>query len=299
MADPTKILLQTTIPFTEDDWNIGRFSMLKDHLASLRGPGGERLYDVTARDRDNSWADDPVLSRLDESDFDEIWLFAVDTGGGLTANDCAGITRFRKRGGGIFSTRDHNDLGSSLCTIGGVGKAHYFHTKNPDPDETRHTRDDTATSSIDYPNYHSGANGDYQRIEPAGEVHELLRRADGTAIEHFPAHPHEGAVGAPDGTAAARVIATGTSRASGRPFNLAVAFERDADARGNRLGRAIAESSFHHLADYNWDTDAGCPSFLEEPPGDGIKREPGKMSDIKAYAANLARWLAPEEADRR
>jgi hypothetical protein len=31
-------------------------------------------------------------------------------------------------------TRDHMDLGSSVCMLGGVGAAHYFHSRNPDPD---------------------------------------------------------------------------------------------------------------------------------------------------------------------
>ncbi|MEH2332928.1 hypothetical protein [Nostoc sp.] len=33
MAKPIGILLQTTIPTTEDDWSIFRFSMLQDYLA--------------------------------------------------------------------------------------------------------------------------------------------------------------------------------------------------------------------------------------------------------------------------
>jgi hypothetical protein len=45
--------------------------------------------------------------------------------------------------------------------------------------------------------------------------------------------------------------------------------------------------------DYNWDTDKGAPSFVDEPPGDGIKREPDTLSDIKTYVRNLAIWLAP------
>ncbi len=293
MSDPTKILLQTTIPTTEDDWDIGRFSLLREHLESLRDDAGEPLFEVTARDREtDANGDDIVLSKLDESEFDQLWLFAVDVGEGLTTNDCAGITSFRQRGGGILSTRDHNDLGSSLCTLGGIGAAHYFHSKNPDPDETRHQRDDQVTTNIDFPNYHSGANGDYQIIEPAGELHELLQREDGSAIQYFPSHPHEGGVGAPEDCNAASVIATGKSKVTGRDFNLVVAFDRDNDKHGNHLGRAIAESSFHHLVDYNWDTDAGCPTFLEEPPGDGYKRDPAALDDIKRYVENVARWLS-------
>ena len=290
----TKILLQTTIPYTEDDWHIGRFSRLKQHLESLRDGSGRSLYEIVARDREvNSDGSDPVMLGLADSDFDQLWLFAVDTGDGLSKEDCASITDFRKRGGGMLVTRDHFDLGSSVCTLGGVGAAHYFHSTNPDPDPTRHRRDDQANKSIDYPNYHSGANGDYQRIVVEAP-HELLRRSDRSFIEYFPAHPHEGGVGAPPDDASAKVIATGMSLTTGRLFNLIVAFERSHDDNGNHLGRAIAESSFHHLVDYNWDTDMGAPTFLEEPPGDGIKRDPSALADVKQYAANAAAWLRSE-----
>ncbi len=267
--------------------------MLANHLRSLRNDGGDPLYEISARDREvDVERNDAVLSVLDTSGFDELWLFAVDVGDGLTKADCEGITRFRKRGGGILSMRDHNDLGSSLCTLGGIGAAHYFHSKNPDPDPKRHCRDDQDTLSIDYPNYHSGSNGDYQKIEAVGEIHELLKRPDGSAIEYFPAHPHEGGIGAPGNDPSARVIATGTSKASGCSFNLIVAFEKCDDGHGNHCGRAIAESSFHHFVDYNWDTDSGCPTGLSEPPGDGIKRQPERLNDIKQYVENAVRWLA-------
>lgn len=296
MDKPIRILLQTTIPKTEDDWHIGRFRLLHDHLASLTDEAGKPLCAVTARNIEhNADGDDAVLSRLDSSDFDELWLFAVDTGKGLTTGDCEGITRFRQRGGGILATRDHQDLGSSLCTLGGIGRAHFFHTQNPEPDETRHAVDDNVTKNISWPNYHSGSNGDYQKITATEPVHDLLRNPSSASgvIEFFPSHPHEGAVGVPEGESHARVIATGKSQVSGHDFNLIVAFERATDDHGNTLGRAIAESSFHHLVDYNWDTEAGCPGFVEESPGDGYKKEPRALEDIKTYVGNAALWLAP------
>ena len=294
MNRPIRILLQTTIARADDDWSAARFSLLGGHLASLTGADGRPLCEVTARDRERDAAgDDPVLSALDRTDFDELWLFAVDTGDGLTEADCRGITRFRQRGGGLLTTRDHQDLGSSLCTLGGVGAAHFFHTRNPEPDESRRRADDPYTADISWPNYHSGANGDFQEVTPTEPVHELLRRPGGV-IRYFPAHPHEGAVGVPEGERHARVIATGRSKATGRPFNLAVAFERERDGHGNTLGRAVAESSFHHFVDYNLDTSKGAPSFVTEPPGDGYRRRPEALEDIKTYARNLALWLAPE-----
>jgi hypothetical protein len=292
MSKPVKILLQTTIPEIEDDWHIGRFSLLAEHLRSLKGAEGGPLYDVTTRSHEkDETGNDPLLSSLDESEFDQLWLFAVDTGTGLTSADCAGITSFRKRGGSIFSTRDHFDLGSSLCTLGGIGAAHYFHSINPDPDPDRNRRDDVLTTEIDYPNYHSGSNGDYQQIEVI-VPHELLKRTDGSFIEFFPAHPHEGGIGAPDPSA--NVIAMGKSKATGRSFNLVVAFENSVDKNGNNCGRAIAESSFHHVVDYNWNTDMGCPSFVAEPAGEGYQRNPKALDDIKQYVSNVARWLSPD-----
>ena len=293
MKSPIRVLLQTTIPFVEDDWHIDRFSLLRDELSSRKDESGNPVFDVTTRNRESDAAgNDPVLSSLDATDFDELWLFAVDTGDGLTTADCEGITRFRQRGGGILTTRDHQDLGASLCSLGGIGRAHFFHSKHPEPDSSRHVPDDTVTTSISWPNYHSGANGDYQTIKVEAP-HEVLRNPASTTgmIQFFPAHPHEGAVGVPENEKDARVIASGKSETTGRPFNLVVAFESSQDNHGNQLGRGIAESSFHHFADYNWDTEMGCPTFVAEPPGDGYKRNPRALEDIKTYVTNVARWL--------
>ena len=187
---------------------------------------------------------------------------------------------------GILVTRDHQDLGSSICNIGGIGAAHFFHSRNVDPDPSRRARDDRDAANIDWPNYHSGSNGDYQRIQVEGDRHPLLEREDGSTIEWFPAHPHEGGVGAPPSDPTARVIATGTSTVTHRPFNLAVAFEG-----GAKFGRGVAESSFHHFCDYNWDPRAGCPSFVAEPPGDDVVRNPARLADITTYVRNVATWL--------
>jgi len=289
MASPIKILLQTTIPTVEDDWNISRFSMLRDYLAGLTDADGAPLFDVTARDRTAPGTPDPVLSTLDQSDYDSLWLFAVDTGDGLTPEDCEAISRFRQAGRGLMVTRDHMDLGCSVCTLGGVGEAHFFHSKHLDPDASRHVIDDQETSYILWPNYHSGANGDYQEIEIHGDPHPVLRDADAPTglIRFLPAHPHEGAVGVPADDLTARVIATGTSKVTGRAFNIAVAFEPSESG-----GPAWAESTFHHFADYNWDPTAGCPSFVSEAPGDALAGSPEAQASVRAYVRNLALWLA-------
>lgn len=293
MDQPIRILLQTTIPPAADDWSIARFNHLANFLRSQRDDQGRVIFEMTARDRDPLGAPDSLLSKLDQSDFDEMWLLAVDVGNGLTTEDCAGISRFRRKGGGLLVTRDHMDLGSSVCTLGGVGKAHHFHTKNPDPDLSKREIDDPYTTYISWPNYHSGANGDFQTIEVTGPVHPVLSNplSPTGAIRFLPSHPHEGAVSAPEGEEA-RVIASGTSKVTGQRFNIAVAFEPGAAG-----GPAIAHSTFHHFADYNWDIGAGAPSFVSEPPGDGMQRMPDALADTHRYVRNAALWLAGRRTD--
>lgn len=291
-----RILVQTTIAHAAEDWTIDRFSRLVQLLSEQRHENGDAqrdtnaqpMFDVIARNREPGDAPDSVLATLDESAIDVLWLLAVDTGHGLHPQECRAIERFRRRGGGVMVARDHMDLGSSVCGLEGIGLAHHFHTRNQEADEKRRVNDDTATSYIHWPNYHSGRNGDYQELQVCGAVHPVLADpASATgAIRYFPAHPHEGAVSAPPGQPA-RVIACGRSQVSGETFNLAVAFEPH-----DGQGRAIAQSTFHHFADYNWDARAGCPGFVSEAPGDGMATNPAALADIHRYVVRATRWLA-------
>jgi len=282
-----KVLLQTTIAPEDDNWSIARFSLLEALLRQERDEAGQLLFDVTARDRDPLGSPDKVLSHLDRSDYDQLWLFAVDRGEGLSAEDCRGIDAFRARGGGVLVARDHMDLGCSVCGLAGIGAAHHFHTHNVDLTAPA-VRDDPFTTAISWPNFHSGANGDYQQIEIVEPVHAVLRDASAPSgsIQVLPSHPHEGAVSALPG-AQARVIARGRSKVTGARFNIAVAFEADGKA-----GRAIAQSTFHHFADYNWDPRFGAPSFADEPPGDAMLRDPEALAAAHRYARNVSLWLA-------
>src|SRR5262249_6554547 len=241
MSRRLKILVQTTIPRRADDWSIESLTLMRHELAAMDEAGVR--CDVVARDRDPDLdRPDPVVSRLPESDFDELWLFALDDGRGMTADDCSGITRFRERGGGVLSTRDHQDMGSSLCTLAGVGLAHHFQTQNPEPAPERRVREDAVSPNNSWPIYHQGTqDGNEQACRAVEPLHPLLQRAGAPSgrIESFPAHPHEGAVSAPPGDASARVVAVGRSQTTGREFNLVVAFDRSLDEHGHRLGRAV------------------------------------------------------------
>jgi hypothetical protein len=276
----SKILLQTTIMHDPLDWDVDRFSLLGDEL---RAAG----HEVTARDRDDYEKDDPVLSALPELDYDQVWLIGVDQGNGLTPGDAKGILRFRENGGGVLTSRDHQDLGCCLSSLGSLGEVNLFHTVNPDPAAAR---DDQDNPNISWPNWHSGANGDYQPVFALAPDHSLLQTPSGP-IEWFPAHPHEGSVMAPPESPFATVIAQGRSSVSGRRFNLAVALENERTSAGRPLGRALAESTFHHFADYNWDIDAGAPDFVTDPPGHEMRDDPSRLEIFKEYVRNIADWL--------
>ena len=284
----SKILLQTTIVESSDDWDIDRFSLLADEL---RAAG----HEVTARNRDERSGDDPILSRLDELDFDQLWLMAVDVGDGLSAADAHAIMRFRENGGGVLTARDHQDLGSCLVRLGSLGAVNQFHDQTVDPATMC---DDQDTPSISWPNYHSGANGDYQPVLTSRPVHELLRttRSPIGRIEWFPAHPHEGWVSSD--LPFATVVAQGRSTATGRHFNLVVALTDERTPDGRLMGRAVAESTFHHFADYNWDLDRGAPSFVTEAPGIQIRSDPSPLAVFKDYVRNVAAWLHPVSGRR-
>jgi hypothetical protein len=278
-----RILLQTTIARNPDDWDISRFSLL---AGELRAAG----HQVVARNLVNRLGDDPVLSHVDQLGYDQLWLLAVDVGDGLTDAEAGAIVRFRENGGGLLTARDHQDLGCCLCRLGSVGLINEFHDESIDPATMRDDRD---TPSISWPNFHSGANGDYQPVFAEAPVHQLLRttRTASGRIEWFPAHPHEGLVSADVPFAAA--LAQGRSTATGRRFNLAVVLDGELTPGGRPMGRVVAESTFHHFADYNWDLDRGAPSFVTEPPGKQIKSDPTRLEIFKDYVRNIATWLHP------
>jgi hypothetical protein len=288
MTRRPRLLLQCSIPFAADDWHVGRFSLLAEAL------GG--TADVVARNREpGSSGDDAFLLRLDRRQFEQVWLLGVDGGEGLTRAECAAVNRFAASGGGLLTTRDHGDMGRWLRAIEGVGQAHFFHDRScRDPDPARQVRDDRDTAAVDWPNYHSGANGDVQEVEAVEPLHPLLRSAAAPhgRIIRLPAHPHEGAIGVPAGEARARLVARGRSSATGRDFDLVVVFER---APGH-AGRAIAQSSFHHFADYNWDTSRGAPTFVVEPASDATRRNPRLLDDVRQYVRNCVEWLSPAPA---
>jgi hypothetical protein len=256
-----RILVQTTLREGEGEWQIERFSSL---VNLLRSEG----HTVTARNRQpNADASDPVLSSLDISEFDELWLFAADRGNGLAPDDVRGILRFRERGGGIFAARDRENIGVSLLNLGSVGIVNHFRTYNR---RLRRRAPRVTFHSIP-------VESDYQRIIPLEPVHELLRsqRLPNGVIEYFPGPVHESALSVPPYAPFARVIAVTANGHTGRAANVAVAIDEERCNDGRRCGRAVATACLHQFANGRWNRHGDEPS-----------------ESFKDFARNIARWLA-------
>ncbi|MEL7003038.1 MAG: hypothetical protein AAFN93_09930 [Bacteroidota bacterium] len=286
-----KILIKTTVEDDENDWCVNRFELLQNTLKSAG-------YNVESRDRLNDrFGNDIDFQALTSSDYDQLWVFAVEgKDGGLTMNDAENIDAFRRQGKGCMLTRDHMNVGNTLVNIPEIGLAHHFHSVNPEPDKERQKRDDTVNMKLDWPNYHSGLNGSVQEIEIMDHGHPLIQSKN-DFIRYFPTHPHEGAISIPKGTEQfASVIAKGKSKLTGNSFDLIIAFEANTIDDNQQYGRAVIHSSFHHFADYNWDVSKGCPDFVFEPVGNEMSSSPQAQRDIRMYSVNLANWLSNQKS---
>ena len=256
------ILVQTTLREGEGEWQIERFSSL---VSLLRAEG----HTVVARNREpDKTGSDPVLSTLETSGFDELWLFAADRGNGLAPSDVRGILRFRERGGGIFTSRDKENIGVSLLNLGSVGLVNHFRNYN----RQLRRRGFRVTSVRGYV-----PEDEYERIVPLEPVHELLRseHSPSGVIEYFPAHAHEAAISVPPYAPFARVIAVSADDETGQASNVAIAIDEERCHDGRVCGRAVATSCLHHFADGHWSHDGHA------------------SENFKDFTRNVARWLAP------
>jgi hypothetical protein len=257
-----RILIQSTLPDGEGEWHVGRFSSLVDLLCTAG-------HDVVARNRQpREDGNDPVLATLATSSFDQLWLFAADSGNGLAPADVRGVLRFRERGGGLFTSRDRENVGLSLLNLGTVGRVNHFRTYN------RPSRRHRFRAALNRRN----GEDTFERIIALEPVHEVLRtrQSPSGVIEYFPAATHDTAISVPPNTPFARVIAIAADAESDASANVAIAIDGERCHDGTVCGRAVATASLHHFANGRWNGHPEGPSEV-----------------FKDFARNIARWLAP------
>lgn len=100
----TELVATLTKPLTFAKFEVTRAHRNKVHPL----PGGHAGADITGF----------VFSDAALSAYDQVWLFGVATPSDLprlSAVEVAALKSFMQRGGGVFATGDHENLGASLC----------------------------------------------------------------------------------------------------------------------------------------------------------------------------------------
>jgi hypothetical protein len=133
-----------------------------------------------------------------------------------------------------------------------------------------------------------------------GEPHAIFHGPEDSLLDRWPDHSHEGRVVAPqtvegkewpDKRPTPEIVARSVDWRKGECFDVMAVWDGQAvpprkDAP--TYGRIVADSSWHHYADYNLDSIVGAGAG---PGSDWAK--------IQALYVNLAAWLAPAAIRRR
>jgi len=293
---------------------------------------------VVTRARRTANADD-AFDDLDISRYDVLFLFGFNgEGDPLGAPALDRVKRFMQRGGGVFATGDHEDLGTGMCGQIPRVRAMRYWARSETPNIRNSTRLTTNLAGTDrifefddqgdshpqrlFANY--AIPSDFPLLQPFPPIstskvrqpHPLLRMADGSALDVFPDHPHEGECRIPEdfGTTFAldgqqvaewpnqflfgrpRPRAVASTMSFGNGFDTGETGAKDAVAprafisicayngQAAGVGRVVTDATWHHYVNVNLDgmLVGGFPN--------------GNLQRIQRYWSNMANWLMPETA---
>jgi len=277
-------------------------------------------------------APDDAFDDLAISTFDVIFLFGINTTGDpLSGPALDRVKEFMQDGGGVFATGDHEDLGTGMSgAIPRVRNMRYWALAET-PNASDASRLTTNLSGVDrvfefddqadnqpqrlYANF--AIPSDYLLFTTFPPVstkvrlpHPLVRMADGSALDVYPDHAHEGECRIPtdfsttfdlDGQTLAewpnqsffarprpRAVASTMSFGNGfdSPGKDAVApraFISIAAYNGQaaNVGRVVTDATWHHYVNINLNG-----MLVGNMPNADLQR-------IQNYWSNLATWLMP------
>lgn len=305
------------------DFGTGGFGLSELQAAVTGASTIFHTYEVTTAHRGIGTATKQNFvfdANVNRKNFDEIWLFGINTGTGLPSSEKTIVETFMDARGGVFATGDHSELGSALSgNVKRVKSMRYWFSpqappmsnenridsvsKGPTPDFQFDDQSDEVPQPI-FPRYY---------VTPGGTSslpHPLLQGPAGDILV-LPDHPHEGECVVPNPVDPAEypprigggarpvpeVVAIGVSKAGyltdiGKPpviprgFGVIGAY----DGRPAGVGRVVVQSTWHHFVNINL-TGLGTPGRI------GLQSAPGvptaDLQDVKAYYRNIARWLDP------
>lgn len=259
------------------------------------------------------------------NDFDQVWLFGINSGTGLPAAELTVVDSYMNGGGGLFATGDHGYLGSSLCgNITRVKDMRYW-SDNPlvstnDVNEVSMTgirRNDTNrpksgdTTSLYFDNQSDSIP---QNIAVttfgAGMPHPLLSISTSIKpsgiIDIMPDHPHEGECKPSTSftvntvTVPTQIIATSfvlggstTGGGTGKALTEPHCFPSIAvwDGRLANAGRIVVDSTWHHFVNINLN-GAGSSWFPDDIPGLQSGLTTADFNVIRQYYMNISLWMS-------
>jgi hypothetical protein len=292
---------------------------------------------VTTRDR-HAAGTDSAFNDLDIGQFDVVFLFGWNSAGDkLSPAAYTKIATFMQGGGGLFATGDHEDMGAGMCGQLPRVRAMRFWAVNETPNIANSTR---LTTSLPGPDtkFEFDDQGDAtpQRLYANFAIppdqfifffgpspftstrvrspHPIITMADGSALDVYPDHPHEG-----ECRLSANLLTTfdlaGTQVAEwpgasnffsfplprhvastmsyGNGFDTGPTGPKDAvvprafitlaayNGHPQNVGRVVTDATWHHYVNVNLNgmVNAGVPN--------------ADLTKIGQYWSNLATWLMP------
>lgn len=250
------------------------------------------------------------------NDFDQVWLFGIDSGTSITPAEINKIDAYMNGGGGLFATGDHGTLGAAM------GR------DIPRVKDMRHWTDTSAVNDLNEVSMYGMRRNDTNRPWPGqpssiefenqsddipqqiavrtfggGLPHPLLSisttlRPSGI-IDIMPDHPHEGeckhetvftvtnpVTGLPQNVAS-QIVATsfvlGGNTSGGKNPTVPHCFPSIAvfDGRVANVGRIVIDSTWHHFVNINLNGADSPYTGLTNSDFDVVQR----------YYMNIATWM--------
>lgn len=281
-----------------------------------------RRTDPTA-DKQNFVFDNTITT----ANYDQIWLFGIETAPVLTNAEFSVLANFMNGGGGLFATGDHENLGYAMGgELPRVRKMRDWATipmfsnridtvTNPGPDHLTqfHDQSDEFPQRI-FPHYYGSGN--------SWSPHPLLRSPVGD-IDVMPDHPHESvclvgpALNAPynlhglnfvefppvnNAPLAPQIIATSVSAGRfltdiGKPPTNPRCFGSISVWDGHQVarGRIVCDSTWHHFVNINLDGTEAPPQAGNNRNGlrDTMLNFTPDYHQVAEYYRNIADWIIP------
>lgn len=243
--------------------------------------------------------------------FDQVWLFGINSGASLTAAEIAKLENYMNGGGGLFATGDHGTLGSALCSqiprvkdmrywtdfgagevsMGGIRRND---TNRPSAGQSISTsfnnQSDNIPQNIAVRTFGSGM------PHPLLSIRQSLRPSG--IIDIMPDHPHEGEcthervftvtnpVSGQSQNVSTQIIATsfvlGGSRAAGKNPTDPHCFPSISvfDGRVANIGRIVVDSTWHHFVNINLTGIGG-----------GVGLNDDDFDVVLQYYMNISKWI--------